>query len=121
MELLHLRVEEGLCIQRERLAVGCALHVAAYIIEDMAFPALIDPLRPGHRHEDDKGKKRDPDNDGLAEVSRLVLPDDAVEIKQAENRPDRHEGICLRRDGVIREDARDREEHHEDHQDDQTD
>ena len=111
MEPYPLGVNKLFLIHLEGFLIGRSLHIAENIIDDYVPPLFACPLCPNHGHQDDKGKKGDPDNDGLSEVSGVVLPDDPVEKQQAQQGPGRHERIGLRLNGLVVEIGREQKIH----------
>ena len=117
----ELVLKEGILVHGEGLFIRGAVYVVVDLLHDGIFPALIEALGPGRGKHDDEGQQGNPDDDGLAEVSGVILPDDAVEENQAEDGPGNQKGIGLRLDGVVREDAGEAEIDQEDHQNDHAD
>ena len=116
-----LGFEELPFAHREGFAIRRAIQIIGNRLHDLVVPRLAHPLRPSHAHDDDEGQKGDPDDDSLAEPPRMVLPDNSVEIEQAEQRPNSHERIGLRLDGMVGENTREQEKREKYDQDDEAD
>ena len=111
MEPPELYRKELILALFKNLGVRRALHIAGDFRHDGVFPVFIQPFRPGHCHQNDKDEQGKPDDDGFAKLSFMILADDLVEIQHPKKRPDRHQHIGFRSDRIIREEAREKQEH----------
>ena len=121
VQLPALDVKKRILVHGKHIAVRRALHIVGDLVDDDVFSRFVCPFGPGQRHQDNEGEQGDPHDNGFTEISGVILADDAVEEEQPQNRPDRHQDIGLRFNGIVGKRAGKNQEDHEYEQDDQAD
>ena len=121
MKTVTLHREKYILVHRLYFGGSRTVIVFGDFRHDDVLSVFDQPFRPGHRHQNDKDKKRQPDNDGFTKLPGMILTDDPVEIQQPEKRPGGQKHICLCRDRIVGKRIREKQEYRKSSQNVQTD